>query len=749
MPWPNEFLDLLPTKLRKDYWFITVKRRPRLKYTILALLLLFLGSGYYYIFLYTGDLLDDNGKPLNFEKLARSDFKRASYIYDSNGETIGRIFEELRDPIQINEVPKLLQNGFITAEDKRFNPNRPKRLVLDYICDRLYIGIDPCAITRAGLGILMRANNLSGASGLRQQLARLLYADEVSDFKTRNRTIGRKIKEAKVAIQISRRYSNDEVVEGILNMIYFGHGVNGIAEAVYRYFGKDIRKDKLSLREIAILVSLNKSPSLYCPIFHKPSLNSDISKEKYDTEIAKETVRLVKARERYNWVLGRMLEDGYISKNDFDKESFKKEESLDSEFAKLHPIRNPDFGYSNRMVKEFFLSEGHTDRELAYYGGLRIYTTINSQIQKIATEEFEKHLELINEDQAKDKRIEGAFIVIEVKTGNIIALSGGSDFNQTQYNRVLASRSPGSGFKPFTYAAAIEKNNLDYFDKICNCPFSMRGSRPGNTWSPKNFREDNPVSYGYINLSTGLVRSVNLATLNLARSIGVESVIEIAHRMGVWGNPGIVRDSDGEIWLRRPGYQINSGLVPLLPTVIGASDVNLLELANAYTVFYRNGLYMRPNLIQEVRDSNGELVAKQEISKEKRVISEKTALKSLAMMRAVTKVGTAKISMRNINQQVACKTGTSDGPRDTSIWCGSPELILAIRFGNDNYSIIDVPTYMRKISGQPNMQVSGGWLAGPLARKIIDRIYSELRPIINFSPEVEIEHERLLTGYRD
>ena len=114
-------------------------------------------------------------------------------------------------------------------------------------------------------------------------------------------------------------------------------------------------------------------------------------------------------------------------------------------------------------------------------------------------------------------------------------------------------------------------------------------------------------------------------------------------------------------------------------------------------------------------------------------------------MRAVTKIGTAKISMRDIKQQVACKTGTSDGPRDVSMWCGTPELFVAVRFGLDNYGVIELPEYMRKKSGVADMQVSGGWVVGPLVRKIIDRIYAQ-RQKVEFSPEVEAELQRLLAN---
>ncbi len=728
-----------------------------LKGLALILLVLCLGS-YYYVFRYTGDLKDDRGKKIDLQKLEKSSFEISSSVSTADGKIIGRFFNQVRSPLKSAEMPKVLKDGFIAAEDRRFNEKRRNHSATDLVCDPLYIdGLDSCAILRAGFGILVRAHNLSGASGIRAQLARILYADEVDAFKNREHTVWRKIKEAKIAIQLNRRFSKDAIVEGLLNSIYLGHGVFGINEASQRYWDKDLRKDQLTLKETVMLVSMNKSPLLYCPIFHKP----DLSDPEYKAKLTKEKIRVGKAWDRYNWVLEHMLDDGYINQQQFDESYFKKEdfessylnrdEPEDLKLAELHPLNNRDYGYSNRMVKEILLSEGHTENELSYHGGLAIKTTIDSRIQKIMSEEFDKQLTLLNQGISSENRLEGAFIAIDVPTGNILALSGGSDFNLTQYNRVMASRSPGSGFKPFTYAAAIEYFDYDFFSKICNCPFSMKGSAPGKRWTPKNFKEDNPVAFGYQDLAYMLIRSVNLATLNLARSLPgeIKPVIKLAQNFGVWGNPGIVRDSGGEFWLRRPGYQISGGLVPLLPTAIGASDVNMLELANAYAVFFRNGIYMRPTLINEIRDADNHEIFEARTPGKKRVISEETSAKILAMMRGVAKIGTAKISMRNIEQPVACKTGTSDGPRDVSIWCGTPDIIIALRFGHDDYRVIELPEYMKKVSGRSDMQVSGGWVAGPLARKMFDRIYSEVRPKSEFSEKVGIYTETLVEHYKN
>lgn len=757
MAWHKELLELLPKPLRTKYWII--KRRPWLiKFLcgfafLLFLLFLIPSVVYYSLYNYTGylpfigDLKDDHGNLLDFDKLSKDNLLKSSIVRNSDNKIMGRFFYENRDMAIVDDIPELLKNAFIATEDKRFNPNRPNHLRLDYYCDRIYGGIDPCAIVRAEFGHLARARNLSGASTIAQQVARQTYAEEVSAFKNRDQNIYRKIKEGRVAIELIKHHPKDTILLSLLNTSWFGHRVNGVREACRYYFNKEC--DALVLREAVILASMNKSAAIYCPIFHEPSepANKTDKEEmkKYQVRFDIEITRIARMRERNNSVLGRMMEDGYITKKQYDEALFKKNESRKLDILNIQPLNNSDLGYVNRLVKEFVLGSGFTDKQITHTSGLQIYTTIDSGIQKIATEEFEKHLEGVNQGLDPTNRVEGAFVIIKVQTGDIVALSGGYDYKQSQFNRVFAYRSPGSGYKPFVYATALEEG-FDLFDKFCNIPFSMTGSN-GQPWSPQNFKEKSPRPTDCNrDLAEGVIYSLNLETLSIARQITMDPIMALSNKLGIWGNPGMVRDSHGDIWFRRPYYNIKGGLVPLLPTAIGASDVNLLELANAYTVFFRQGIYKRPVLIRKLTDFKGKNIMTTEKSYEERVLSEETADKVVAMMRVATKEGTSKISMRNIKQQVACKTGTSDGPRDVSIWCGSPDYVIGIRLGNDDYSIIELPEYMKKISGDAEMQVSGGWIVGFLARKIFDRIYED-RDTVEFSENIEIYKEEMLSRY--
>ena len=748
---PRKILKDLSAPLSKDFWII--KKRFWLvwlvwlmKFIIASLVMAIISFIGLWVFAYyhTSDLKDDMGWLIDFDKLANSNFKKSSLVYAADGNTvIGEFFDEVRDPIKAGNIPQVVKNAFIAAEDKGFYSHH---------------GVDPWAITRAsafniGHVFLPQYFKRSGASTINAQLSRILYAEELEEFRSRKQNIWRKIKEARVAIQINKRYPKDKILGDFLSLIYFGHSVNGVAEATRRYFGKDIRRDSISLRMAAILASLNKSPKLYCPIYHKPA-QPEIKKEysaqeskklltKYETDLAKENVRIARAKERYNWVLWRMLKGNFITQEQYDGAEFTKDEPLQPEIIKFTPLKDREFGYGTRFVKEILMFNGYKDEDIMSRSGFRIVTTFDANIQKITTEEFNKHLDLINSEiPYGQEKLKGAFIVIENKTGKILALSGGPNFDEDQYNRILALRSPGSGFKPIVFATAFEAGKT-FDDKVCNCPFRMRGAN-GKTWRPQNFREDSPVPYGYRPLPEILIRSVNLGTLNLAKSIGGgEPIVWTANSLGIWGNPGMIRDNNGNIWFKELGQKLTGGLVPLLPTAIGASDVNLLEMTNGYATFVRDGLYMKPTLIMELKDFEGKTIYKAKPSQATRVIFEETATKVMILMRAVSKIGTAKISMKNIEQQVAVKTGTSNGPRDVQMYGSTPEYTMGIRFGYDSNKVIELPQYMKNVSSRSDMQVSGGWVVGPLFRKIIDRIY-ENRPKVDFSGEIEVGLQDLL-----
>lgn len=759
-PQPNNFLDDL-ANLAEKFWI--VKKRKWLKWLVIgiasciaavvAAIFLIIATAYITLH-FPGEIRNSKGKPLDWSKLARSDYKKESIAYAKDGEIIERYFAEPRDRIKIEEVPPLLVEGFIAAEDKRFYAHS---------------GVDYGAVVKALIRNLRQRFGLfcyhcerSGGSGITQQLARRLYDEDIESFKTLEQSYGRKILEGRVAIQIEKRYSKNQIMEGFLNVIYLGDGARGVAEAVHREFGKNIRKDPLTPREVAIIVARNKSPEKYSPFFHEPKkpavdgLNEKARQKeeaRYQAEFFRESHRVAIARDRYDWVLSRMFDEGYLSKKDYDAAVFGKDDPPHLALLHLAPFRNSEFGHAARMVKELLFMQGWSDEDILYRRGLRIKTTLDESIQNILSEEIERQYRELNREINTKEKIEGAAIVIENKTGRIVAMVGSHDFKKSQFDRVFSLRSPGSAFKPITVAAAFEQG-WGLYDKVCNCSFSLPDKidvhgRVLKRWAPRNFPEKNAFPAGYNDLTPTLFRSVNLGILDLARRIRIKPIIEMAHRMGVRGYKDELMDPDGKVWFRRPGAKDNQkGLEPYLPTAIGGSGASLIELATAYSEFARGGTYIRPTIITEIRDSEGTLLYKAPKPKEERVMSEETARKMTVVLRAVTKIGTLKISGRGLKQEMAAKTGTSNGPEDLSVMSYNPELTIAIRFGYDMPREIAVPEYMKRVSGGGELHVSAGWTVGPAWKRIVNRTY-EKRKTVDFTPGVEDEVKEVVVKYRN
>lgn len=757
--------------LKGDFWII--KRRRWLKWlfvclcspTLIGMVLAFaLLVGFFgiigFMYFYDSNLKDDTGKPIDWNKIKNSDFKKATIIRDQNGQITDRFFFEIRDPLKENEIPDLLANAFIAAEDENF---------------WIHPGVDPTAIARAALGNSLRQFGINwwakaGGSTITMQLARTAYGEDVAEFGRRDHTWKRKIKETHFAIQLEKHYTKKEILTAFLNYIYLGHSRYGVAEACRHYFGYDKNLKAITPRQVAIIASLNKAPTKYCPIFHeapKPTIPAStpddiraLIEKEYESKRDKEKFRVSRVRERDNWALFQLREEGYISNEQYHASLFDEKENL-TELAdlKITPVRNPAIGYASRMIKEALLGMNYEDEEITNYGGFQIKTCADSQIQNILNDKLVRHLaELNSEVQDKSNPIDGSAGVMDVENGCMVAIFGGHDFRESPYNRLMALRSIGSGAKPFVYGAAFEYAGMNLNDYIRNVPFSRRGA-DGKPWSPKNFPEDNPVPEGFIPIYVGQIRSVNRPTVDLANKIGMDKIVLFAHQLGIWGNYGIVKDPQGNIVFRMPGVRDQGDrIVPLLPTAIGASDVNLLELVTAYAAFFREGQYLPPKLVLEVSDSEGKILYKSPNIKPKQQISRETAIKELILLRMTTEVGTAKISMRNKDeeQQYGVKTGTSnnpdpkqgEGPGDVGMYGGSPKYVMAIRLGHDKPKPIIIPNYMRKVSRQNNMRVSGGWVVGFLFREIMDEIHAGM-PVIKFPPAVEEGLVELLANYPD
>lgn len=641
-------------------WILAIMRWAR--YFLLAVVAGALIYGGYYLFFKSDDLPAPKGL---------AEFYRSSYIYAVDNKITWQFFYQNRDPVKFKDLPESVKKSILAAEDKYFF---------------YHPGVNPLAILRAALqNYILHHRVVSGASTITQQLIRLLYEEEVPEFKRRDLTPGRKIKEARLALRLERQFSKEEILEAYLNYVYFGHGRYGIVEAARFYFSKELKE--LTIPEAAMLAALSKYPARYCPIHAQK-----------------------RALGRRNWILNMMKDAWFISSADLEK-YLKEPIKLDLSKTDYR------FGYAMDFVRRRLLAQNYKPQDIWHNGGLRVKTTIDPAIQRTVDRVLKDHLKVLNKQQGLSPALEGAVIVIENGTGKIAALSGGHDFLETQYNRAVqrsARRQPGSAFKIFTYTEALIQGKT-FHDKICDCPLRLPGKinfygKVLQWWTPQNYREkSHPPFMGMIDLFQGLVLSRNVGTLQLARSLGLKKVLSLAQRMG-----------------------IKSPLSPYLPTVIGASDVGLLELTAAYTVFPGGGVYRDPYIVEEISDS-GSRILYRHASKKEQVIPESVAEDMTVMLRAVTEVGTAKMTFRGIGQKVAGKTGTTNDSRDVLFFGFTPGpngYTVGVRLG------YDVPRSLGE-------KQTGGLLAAPICRDIIEKIYQD-HAQQSFSAAVEEKLAKLL-----
>ena len=333
---------------------------------------------------------------------------------------------------------------------------------------------------------------VQGGSTITQQVAKMMYLSPEKKYT-------RKLKEAILAYKIDKYLSKDEILNLYLNQIYLGHGTYGIESAALGYFGKSAKD--LKLPEAAMLAGLPKAPSNYSPFLH------------YE-----------KAKQRQIYVLTRMMEDGYISKEEMEKAAAAP--------LKLRPIKPKDkvAAYFVENVRRYVQEKYGAD--VLYKEGLSIYTTLNLSAQKYARDAVEKGLAEL-EDREKYQRglVQGALFCMDVKTGAIRAMVGGRDFNKSEFNRATQSRrQPGSAFKPLIYTAAFDKG-LNPSTVFVDSPIALEDpSQEGGLWKPKNFDEK---FLGPITMRTALVQSRNIVTVKILQEIGVDYAVSYAMNMGI------------------------------------------------------------------------------------------------------------------------------------------------------------------------------------------------------------------------
>ncbi len=524
----------------------------------------------------------------------------SSIVYSSDGKVLAEFYLERRTYIPEYKIPPLIKQAFIAIEDQRFYSHP---------------GIDVIGIMRALYKNIKAEGIVEGGSTITQQLVKML-------FLTPEKSLTRKIKEVILSSQIEKKYTKDEILGIYINQVYFGARAYGIEAASQAYFGKSTLE--LNLAEIALIAGLLKAPSAFSP-FRNPE----------------------KAKIRRQIVLKKMLENGYITNEQFN--------SADSEpLPQKITHRKYEAPYFVESIRQQFETK-YSDS--LYTSGIRIYSTIDYSMQKIAEQALKNGLMAV--ERRSGSGIQGGLVAIDLTNGHIKAMVGGTDFWQTQFNRaVMALRQPGSAFKPFIYAVALE-NGMSTDDNILDGPISFKASGPKSVWSPKNY--DNKY-HGHVTLRKALALSLNTAAVRLASNLGLDQIIFFLNQCG-----------------------IERKLDPYMPLALGASEVTLLELTSAYSVF-ATGKRISPITYEKALSREG-ITLEETLPYSEEVLSPEATEGMKILLRSVVEEGTAQ-KAKDLDRKVYGKTGTTNNFSDAWFIGFDDRLVVGVWVGRDNHKPI-------------------------------------------------------------
>ena len=531
----------------------------------------------------------------------------SSQIYDCKGRLITTVHaEQNRLPVKLSETPKELQNAFIAAEDIRFYKHH---------------GIDPIGIARALVSnIRHRDATGQGGSTITQQLAR-------NAFLTQEQTLKRKLLEAVLAVEIENKYTKAEILEMYMNQIYFGQGAYGVQTASHVYFGKDVKD--LNLAQCAMLAGLPNSPNYYSP-FHN----------------------LQAAKYRQGVVLDQMAKYGYITQEQAD-------EAKAQDLGLVKPGSNQD----NNKVASYFVNyvvqqvSDKYDSSAIYKEGLKIYTTLDLDMQKDAENAVNKDLPKGTKNAKGITQPQGALLAIETKTGDVKAMVGGR--GEDQFNRATQMyRQPGSAFKPFTYVTALEKGMSPNM-MLDNSAVSFAGG-----WSPKNYGH---TTGGPVTMTEALVKSMNIPTINLANKVGMSNVIKTAEKCGITSLVDSGKYSDNNLSASIGGL---------------SKGVSLWDMAQAYSVFANNGQLIKPRVILKIEDRNGNILEDHTGESDAEQVLDANAVARLnVMLQQAVMRGTGRNAY--FGRPLAGKTGTTNDAHDAWFVGYTPNMVTAVWIGDD------------------------------------------------------------------
>ncbi len=639
----------------------------------------------------------------------------SSKVYSGNGDLVADFSKEKRVFVPFNSIPKNVINAFLSAEDKNFFKHP---------------GVDAKGVIRAvinNISNILSSKRLEGASTITQQVAKnFLLTNEVS--------LNRKIKEAILAFRIERALSKERILELYLNQIYLGSGAYGVAAASLEYFDKSIKD--LNYSEAALLAALPKAPSRYNP-YRDPDIakfrrnlvlknlldNNYLTLEWYE-KLTKEEIILKKNKKIYLEDAQYFIEDvrkSVIENLSYDKvykQGFNINTPIDLNLQTIatKSLRDGLIAYDKRkgwrgpLTNKIYNSEWKKDLEKyklenSINWKLAIVKKVNKFSAEIETEdnikgvieyqsiswtkkEFNKLLkpgDIIYVKNLKENifnlkqlpKVNGGIVVMDPFTGRVLALSGGFSFKQSEFNRATqAKRQPGSAFKPFVYALALE-NNFTPTSLVLDAPLVLDQGDDLKMWKPENYGKK---FYGPSTLRVGLEKSRNLMTVRIAQNLGVEKIVDFSKALKIYDNPE-----------------------ELLSISLGSAETTLLKLTSAYSVFVNGGKLVEPILIDRIQDSEGNTIFNNDKRKcincdqisyltedypeiknnYKQIFSPETAFQMTSILEGVVQRGTAK-KLKDLNLNIAGKTGTTNKNTDTWFIGFTSNVLVGVYVGSDN-----------------------------------------------------------------
>ena len=639
----------------------------------------------------------------------------SSKVYSGDGELVADFSKEKRVFVPYNSIPKNVINSFLSAEDKNFF---------------YHPGVDAKGVLRAvinNISNIISSKRLEGASTITQQVAKnFLLTNEIS--------LNRKIKEAILAFRIERALSKQRILELYLNQIYLGSGAYGVAAASLEYFDKSIKD--LNYAEAALLAALPKAPSRYNPYrdielakFRRNLVlknlfdNSYINFKLYQ-KLQNEKIKLNKSKKIYLEDAQYYIED--VRKNVIEtftydkvyKQGFNINTPINLKLQRIatQTLREGLISYDKRrgwrgaLVNkkytknwrdnlEKFNLEKSINWKLAivkkldkFSAEIEIENKLNGKIElkeiSWTKKEFDKLLkigDIIYVEKIKGNnyslrqlpKVNGGIVVMDPYTGRVLALSGGYSFKKSEFNRATqALRQPGSAFKPFVYALALE-NGYTPTSLILDAPLVLDQGDDLKMWKPENYGKK---FYGLSTLRVGLEKSRNLMTIRIAQDLGLPKIINFSKNLGIYDNPE-----------------------KLLSISLGSAETTLLKLTSAYSAFVNGGKKVDPILIDRIQDSEGKTIFNNDKRKcincdqisylgndyptiknnYKQVFSAQTAYQMTSILEGVIQRGTGK-KLRDLKLNIAGKTGTTNKNTDTWFVGFTSNFLIGVYVGSDN-----------------------------------------------------------------